>query len=233
MRSAYLIVPVALVLAFGFRRDLDARRVAAIFVLFIAAMVFWMIFEQAGSTIALFGDRLTRAEIFGWTFPSAWFQAVNPLFVILLAPVYAWLWVRLGDRQPSSPLKFVFGLAFLGLSFGLMVPAARLTAGGRVSPLWIAGLFFLQTLGELCLSPVGLSAMTKLAPPKMVGLILGIWFLADALGNKVAGLLAGEFRSDPAWLASFFSHQALAVGVCAVALLALVPWVKRLMSGLG
>jgi POT family proton-dependent oligopeptide transporter len=231
MRGAYVVGPVAVALAFGFRKDLDARRLAAIAVLFTAAMVFWMIFEQAGSTIALFGDRLTRTQILGWSFPSAWFQSVNPLFVIVLAPAFAWLWPRLGARQPSSPLKFTFGLAFLGLSFALMVPAARLTALGRVSPLWIVGLFFLQTLGELCLSPIGLSTMTRLAPPRLVGSILGVWFLADALGNKVAGLLAGEFRSDPAWLASFFSHQALAVGAAAVALLALVPWVKRLMGG--
>jgi len=231
MRSIYVIVPVAVVLLFGFRKDLNAKRIAAVAVFFIAAMVFWMIFEQAGSTIALFGDRLTRTEIFGWSFPSAWFQSINSFFVILLAPVFAWIWVKLGDRQPSSPFKFMLGLVFLGLSFALMVPAARLTATGRVSPLWVVGLFFLQTLGELCLSPVGLSTMTKLAPPKLVGLVLGIWFLADALGNKVAGLLAGEFTTDPAKLAAFFSHQAIIVGVASLALLALVPWVKRLMGG--
>ena len=231
MRSVYVISPVAIVLAYGFRKDLNAKRIAAVAVFFIAAMVFWMIFEQAGSTIALFGDRLTRTEILGWAFPSAWFQAINPFFVILLAPAFAWLWVKLGDRQPSSPLKFMLGFIFLGLSFALMVPAAKLTAMGRVSPLWIVGLFFLQTLGELCLSPVGLSTMTKLAPPKLVGLVLGIWFLADALGNKVAGLLAGEFTTDPAKLSAFFAHQALIIGACAVALLALVPWIKRLMGG--
>ena len=231
MRSIYVIAPVAIVLVFGFRKDLNARRIAAVSVFFIAAMVFWMIFEQAGSTIALFGDRLTRTELFGWAFPSAWFQSINSFFVILLAPVFAWLWVKLGDRQPSSPFKFMLGLVFLSLSFALMMPAARLTVGGRVSPLWIVGLFFLQTLGELCLSPVGLSTMTKLAPPKLVGLVLGIWFLADALGNKVAGVLAGEFTTDPVRLAGFFAHQAIIVGACALILLALVPWIKRLMGG--
>jgi len=232
MRSAYVIAPVAGAVIFGFQKTVDARRLAAVFVLFVAAMVFWMIFEQAGSTIAIFGDRLTRNSIFGLTFPSSWFQSVNPFFVIALAPIYSWLWVKLGDRQPSSPLKFVFGLVFLGLSFALMVPAARLTGEGRVSPLWIVGLFLLQTLGELCLSPVGLSAMTRLAPPRLVGMILSIWFLADALGNKVAGLFAGEFRSDPRWLAAFFGWQAAIVAGCAVLLLLLVPWVKRLMGGI-
>jgi proton-dependent oligopeptide transporter, POT family len=198
----------------------------------LAAIIFWAIFEQAGSTISLFGDRLTRCELLGYNFPSAWFQSVNSLFVILLAPLFAWLWVRLGDRQPSAPFKFTLGLVFLGLSFVLMVPAAKLTVDGKVSPFWIVGLFFLQTVGELCLSPVGLSTMTKLAPPKLIGLVMGIWFLAAALGNKLAGVLAGEFTStDGNALAHFFLVQAGWVGVATLALLACVPWVKKLMGG--
>jgi POT family proton-dependent oligopeptide transporter len=113
-----------------------------------------------------------------------------------------------------------------------MVPAARLTIEGRVSPFWIVGLFFLQTVGELLLSPVGLSTMTKLAPPKLLGLIMGIWFLAAALGNKLAGVLAGEFTAtDGHALASFFLQQAAWVGVAALALFACVPWVRKLMGG--
>jgi len=232
MRSAYIIVPIGLVLGFGFRRDLDARRIAAVLVFFIAAMVFWTVFEQAGTTIALFSDRLTRTKVGGWTFPSAWFQSLNALFVILLAPAFAWLWIKLGDRQPSSPIKFTLGLVFLGSSFVLMVPAARLTALGRVSPLWLVGLFFLQTLGELCLSPVGLSLMNKLAPPKLIGVVLGVWYLADALGNKLAGVLAGQFTTtDPTALAGFFLRQAGVVGICALVLLGLTPWVRRRMVG--
>jgi POT family proton-dependent oligopeptide transporter len=232
MRSVYLIAPIGLALGFGFRRNLDSRRIAAVFVFFVAAMVFWTVFEQAGTTIALFSDRLTRTEVLGWAFPSAWFQSLNALFVILLAPAFAWLWLRLGPRQPSSPIKFTLGLVLLGLSFALMVPAARFTAVGRVSPFWLVGLFFLQTLGELCLSPVGLSLMTKLAPAKLIGVVLGIWYLADALGNKLAGVLAGQFTTtDPAGLAAFFLRQAWVVGGCAVALLALTPWVKRRMGG--
>jgi POT family proton-dependent oligopeptide transporter len=203
-----------------------------VFVFFIAAMIFWAIFEQAGLTIALFADQLTRGEVAGLPFPSAWFQSFNPLFVILLAPLFAWWWVRLGPRQPSSPMKFVLGLFFLGLSFLLMVPAALLTAGGRVSPLWLVGLFFLQTVGELFLSPVGLSTMTKLAPMKFVGLMLGVWFLAAAWGNKLAGVLGSGFTAgDAQGLAAFFLQQAALVGVATIALLALVPWVKRLMGG--
>ncbi|MBN2507614.1 MAG: peptide MFS transporter [Verrucomicrobia bacterium] len=268
LRYGYVAVPLLLILWFGIgprtrapavsssgqgRRpasaDMDAggerKRIAAILVFSLAALVFWAIFEQAGSTISLFADELTdrtlpndgAVTVLGWTvrigspFPSAWFQSVNSLFVILLAPCFAWLWVRLGDRQPSAPVKFTLGLVFLGLSFLLMVPAASLTAAGRVSPWWIIGLFFLQTVGELCLSPVGLSTMTKLAPARLLGLVMGIWFLAAAMGNKLAGVLAGDFTStDSHALARFFLEQALWVAVATVALLACVPWVKRLMG---
>jgi proton-dependent oligopeptide transporter, POT family len=226
-------VQIAAILFFALKPDRDSKRIAAILMFFVAAEIFWAIFEQSGSTIALFGDELTRTTIFGWNFPSAWFQSMNPIFVIMLAPLFAWLWVSLGKKQPSSPFKFMLGLVFLGLSFVLMVPAAKLTAEGRVSPLWLVGLFFLQTVGEMCLSPVGLSTMTKLAPQRLLGLIMGIWFLAAALGNKLAGVLAGHFESkDPTVLANFFLHQATWVGVATLVLLALVPWVKRLMGGI-
>lgn len=224
---------IAAVLFFALQPSQESKRLAAILVLFIAAQVFWAIFEQMGSSISLFADRLTNNEIFGHPFPSSWWQSVNSAWVILLAPFFALLWIRLGTRQPSSPAKFVLGLLLVALSFVLMVPAAKLTADGRVSPLWLIGLYFLQTSGEMLVSPVGLSTMTKLAPPRLGGMIMGIWFLALALGNKLAGALAGEFTSEsPAELASFFWHQALWVGLATLALFALVPWVKRLMSGI-
>jgi POT family proton-dependent oligopeptide transporter len=223
---------VAAVLFFAFRPDRDSKRLAAILVFFIAAEIFWAIFEQTGSTISLFADKLTRNEIFGYAFPSSWWQSVNSIWVITLAPIFALLWIKLGSRQPSSPLKFVLGLGFVALSFVLMVPAAKLTADGKIGPLWLVGLFFLQTVGEMLLSPVGLSTMTKLAPARLVGLVMGIWFLAAALGNKLAGVLAGDFTAtDSAALANFFLHQAIWVGVATAALLALVPWMKKLMGG--
>ncbi|MBI5770702.1 MAG: peptide MFS transporter [Verrucomicrobia bacterium] len=223
---------IAAILFFAFRADQDSKRIAAILVFFFAAEIFWAIFEQTGSSISLFADRLTRNEILGWNFPSSYWQSVNSIWVILLAPVFAWLWIKLGHRQPSSPMKFTLGLLFVALSFVLMVPAAKLTAAGKVGPIWLLALFFLQTIGEMLLSPVGLSTMTKLAPPRLLGLVMGIWFLAAALGNKLAGVLAGEFKSDnPAELATFFWHQALGVGVATLVLLALVPWVKKLMCG--
>jgi len=229
---ALFALQIAAIIFFALRPDQDSKRMAAILVFFFAAEIFWAIFEQTGSTISLFADRLTRNEIFGSAFPSSWWQSVNSIWVITLAPIFAVLWISLGSKQPSSPMKFVLGLLCVALSFALMVPAAKLTAEGKIGPMWLISLFFLQTCGEMLLSPVGLSTMTKLAPARLLGLVMGIWFLAAALGNKLAGVLAGEFKSDnPAQLADFFLHQALIVGGCTLALLALVPWVKKLMGG--
>jgi POT family proton-dependent oligopeptide transporter len=232
LRAFFLLVPIAAIGWFARASDIDGRRFAAVFVFFIASMLFWAVFEQAGISISLFGDQLTRKSLFGWSFPSAWYQALNALFVVMLAPIFAWAWLRLGPRQPTSPVKFVLGLTVLGLSFLLMVPAALLTAQGQISPLWLVALFFVQTVGELFLSPVGLSTMTKLAPPNLVGLVLGVWFLAAAWGNKLAGILGGGYDgTDPHGLAIFFLQQAAMLAVAALVLLALVPWLKRLMGG--
>jgi POT family proton-dependent oligopeptide transporter len=233
IRLSYIGAPVAAILWFGSRGGVNARRIAAVLVFFLAAMIFWAILEQTGSTIALFGERLTdRSLPGGGSFPASYFQSVNPAMIFILAPLFAWLWVRLGRRQPSTPIKFTLGLGFAALSLLLMVPAARLTAHGPVSPWWIVGMYVLQTIGELCLSPVGLSVMTKLSPGNLQGLILGVWFLASALGNKVAGVLAGNFTSDdPAGLSHFFLVEAVWVGAATLGLLALVPWMRRLMGG--
>lgn len=230
---AVFVLQIVAVLVFAFRPDPDSKRLAAILIFFFAAEIFWAIFEQTGSSLSLFADRLTRNEVVGYSFPSSWWQSVNSVWVITLAPVFAFLWIKLGVRQPSSPMKFSLGLMFISLSFVLMVPAAKLTASGKVGPWWLVGVFFLQTVGEMCISPVGLSTMTKLAPPRLLGLVMGIWFLATALGNKLAGVLAGEFKSENSGeLVSFFSQQAIWVAVAAALLLALVPWTRRLMGGI-
>lgn len=232
LRYSFLAVPSAAAIYCSLSADKTVRRFAAILVFTVASLIFWAIYEQAGTTISLFGDRLTRTSILGVNFPSSYYQVLNSSYVIVLSGVFAWLWLRLGDRQPSSPMKFTLGLAFVSLSFLMMVPAARLTAHGPVSPFWLFGVFFLQTLGELCLSPVGLSVMTKLAPERFMGLVLGVWFLGSALGNKLAGVLSGGFSTDnPEVLAHFFLTQAIWVAVATGVLFALSPWVKRLMGG--
>jgi POT family proton-dependent oligopeptide transporter len=209
------------------------KRIAAMFSFFVFATVFWAAYEQAGSTLNLFGDRYTRLSVLGFSFPSSWFVAVQALFVILLAPVFAWLWVRLGAREPSSPAKFAWGLFFIGMSFLLLVPVGGLAQsepGVRVSPFWLVACYFVQELGELSLSPVGLSVFTKLAPVKIVGMMLGVWFLANGLGNKLAGWTAGFFTSMP--LSQLFgSIAAVCLGAAAIQLVLIKP-VRRLMGGI-
>jgi POT family proton-dependent oligopeptide transporter len=205
---------------------------AAVGVYFIAAMIFWAIFEQAGTTLSLFADALTRNQILGMSFPSAWYQSANPVFVILLTPFIAALWLKLGPNQPSSPVKFALGLAFLAAGFLLMVPAANYAAEGRVSPLWLLGLYFLFTVGELMLSPVGLSTMTRIAPAKMTGFVLGLWFLAAAFGNKLAGDVGAAFTAtDPEALSLSFLAQSALVAVAAAFMFAVAPIVNRLSDG--
>lgn len=224
-----IVVPVAvfswMIFGKGWTAE-ERKRAAAIFVLFAAAAVFWAAFEQAGTSLNLFGDRNTDRHIFGYEFPAAWFQSVQPILVILLAPLFAWLWLALGRREPSSPAKFSLGLVFGGLAFAVMVPAAHSMG---VSPWWLVSCYFLQTLGELCLSPVGLSAMTKLAPQRAVGLIMGIWFLASSIGNWLAGRAGGLFSSMP--LPKLFGSVAAVCLVAAIVLALLIKPTKRMMSG--
>ncbi|HEX9161057.1 MAG TPA: peptide MFS transporter, partial [Thermoanaerobaculia bacterium] len=177
----------------------DWARIGAISILTLFALLFWAGFEQAGSSLNLFADRATRLNIFNWAYPSSWFQSVEPLFVILFSPIFAWIWLNLGRREPSSPAKFTLGLAFLTLSFLLILPAAHAfeRTHGRVSPMWLIGLYFLQMVGELCLSPVGLSMVTKLSPARLVGLMMGVWFFATAMGNYVSGWVAGFLENRP------------------------------------
>jgi POT family proton-dependent oligopeptide transporter len=208
----------------------DYKRMGAVVVFFIFVSIFWGAYEQAGSTLNLFADRYTALTVAGFDFPSSWFQSVPALFVILLAPVFAWLWTRLGDRQPSTPAKFVYGLLFAALAFLLLMPAGTIAQQGiKVSPMWLVGAYFLLELGELCLSPVGLSAVTKLAPSQLVGLAMGIWFLSNSAGNMLAGWAGTFFSTMP--LDQLFGASAAATTVAAVILMLLLKPVKGLMAG--
>jgi len=207
-------------------------RIAAVVVFFAFAALFWAAYEQAASTLNLFVDRYADRTVLGWTVPSSWFVAIQPLFVILLSGVFAWLWVRLGPREPSTPAKFSLGLLFAGLSFVLLLPAGAIAQRGGgvlVSSLWLVGAYFLQVVGELCLSPVGNSAVTKLAPPRIVGMMMGVWFLSIAAGNKLAGWVAGLSASVP--LTTLFGALAGVTLGAAVVLFLLLKPVRRLMGG--
>ena len=174
----------------------ELKRVLVIFILFIFSILFWMTYEQAGSSLTLFADRLTSETVLGWKYPSSWFQSVPAIFVIILAPVLAAIWQGWGVRQPSSPGKFTIGLFFAGIAFVLITLASMASGGARVSPMWLIGVYFLQTIGELCLSPVGLSTVTKLSPGRMVGLMLGVWFLSISIGSYIAGLTTRLFAGN-------------------------------------
>jgi POT family proton-dependent oligopeptide transporter len=177
----------------------ERGRLWVVFVFFVCAAIFWSVFEQAGSTLNLFADRSTRNELLGFPFPSSWFQALQPVLIILFAPLFAWLWVRLGRRQPAAPAKFAVGLIGVGLGFVILIPAAAMSAtpGVLVSPLWLTVVYLIHTWAELCLSPVGLSSMTKLAPPRVVGSMMGVWFLGASVGNFMAGQMASFYEKMP------------------------------------
>lgn len=201
----------------------DWFRMGMIFILFFFSALFWMAFEQAGSSLNLFADQLTRHEIFGIQFPSSWLQAVNPIFIILLAPLFSWLWIKLGKHQPSSSVKFSLGLLFAGFGFFLLAFASRFVGEGAVSPLWLIGVFFLHTCGELCLSPVGLSMVSKLAPRQLVSFLLGIWFVSVAIGNYAGGYVASFFNTDSENLVTLFNSVGYVTAGAALLLLALTP----------
>jgi POT family proton-dependent oligopeptide transporter len=209
----------------------EKKRIAVIFVFFMAAVLFWAGFEQAGSSLNLFADRLTQRVIFGWEMPASFLQSVNSIFIILLAPVFGALWVRLGRRQPSTPAKMGYGLAFLAIGFLVLAWGASFTAGGaRVSMMWLIVTYLLHTVGELCLSPVGLSSVTKLSPRSLVGQMMGTWFMGTALGNLIAGLAAGGFEGMG--VEELFLSVAKVTGIAGLVLLVLAKPIRKFMGAL-
>jgi POT family proton-dependent oligopeptide transporter len=207
----------------------ELKRVLVIFILFLFSILFWMTYEQAGSSLTLFADRLTRTTIFGWTYPSSWFQSVPAIFVIIFAPIIGAIWQTLGKRQPSSPGKFTIGLFFAGIAFVVIAFAATLTTAGRVSPAWLVLVYFLQTIGELCLSPVGLSTVSKLSPARMLGLMMGVWFLSISIGSYIAGLTTRLFEgNDAAVLTRAFGMFAGITLLAAIILAVLTPLIKKM-----
>ena len=185
--------------------------------LFLGAAVFWSGFEQAGSSLNLFASRYTQLEFTWFTIYSSWFQSVNSIFIILFAPVFAYLWVILAKKNlnPTIPTKFAAGLLFLALGFLMMMFASMIVAGGeKAMPTWLLMTYLFHTFGELTLSPVGLSAITKLSPRKIMGQMMGMWFVASALGNLIAGQIAGEFKEISSFPKpiSKYSYDSLSYG---------------------
>ncbi|ANP55484.1 POT family proton-dependent oligopeptide transporter [Streptomyces griseochromogenes] len=167
----------------------DKSKITGYVWFFVVAAVFWMIYDQSGSTLNLFANDHTANKLWGFHFPASWFQSLNPLFVMALAPVIATLWIKLGHRNPSTTVKFALGLVGIGVSFGVMMLAMGAASGdAKVTPLWLCAVYLIQTVAELCLSPVGLSVTTKLAPQKYASQMMGLWFLAVTAGDCLAAL---------------------------------------------
>ncbi len=213
----------------------EKKRTIALIILLLGCAMFWSGFEQAGSSLTFFADRYTQLEFSWFTIPSTWFQSVNAMFIFMFAPVFAWLWVALARRNlnPSTPAKFGIGLILLAIGFLVMVGAATVVVNGdKAMPTWLIMTYLLHTFGELALSPVGLSVTTKLAPKRFVGQMMGMWFLASALGNLIAGQIAGEFSADnvAAFPDQYMSIVLTAGGVGVIMLLLTKP-IKKLMCG--
>jgi proton-dependent oligopeptide transporter, POT family len=200
---------------FGAENSDERRRLIVMFVLFLSAIVFFACFEQAGSVLTLFAEKFTNREIFGWKFGSTLYQSCNSIFVVMLAPVFAVIWVTLAKKgkEPVTPFKFALGMIFVGLGCLIMVIPGRAAVNGQLSgPFWLVGLYLAQTLGELCLSPVGLSSMSRLAPARWGGLVLGIWFLGSSIGNYFAGR-AVKLSESMAYDDFFLLNAAIPIGL--------------------
>ncbi len=232
----YAVIVIAVVffaylLVFTKHTGLEKRRMIVIFWLFVLSAIFWSGFEQAGSSLNLFARDSTDRMLGGWELPASWLQSVNATFIIILAPVFGSLWITLArlQRNPSIPVKFAIGL--LGLAGGFFViawGAANAEDGSLVSPAWLVVMYFLHTVGELSLSPVGLSSITKLAPAGRVGQMMGVWFIGTALGNLFAGLVAGQLETLAP--ADLFGNVALTIGIAGGVAILVFPLVKRLMG---
>jgi POT family proton-dependent oligopeptide transporter len=200
-------------------------------------MIFWSAFEQQPTSFNLFARDFTDRNVFGWEIPTTWVQLINPFFIVTLSLVFAWMWGALAKRgiDLSSPTKFGFAVFLAGLGFLVMYFAAtRVVASGgalKVSLLWITASFFLQSCGELALSPVGLSSMTKLAPNRFVGQMMGVWFMASALGNLIAGIVGGEVDPNKLdELPKLFMRSTISLFIAAVVLWGLVVPIRRMMG---
>ncbi len=188
-----------------------------------------MIYDQAGSTLSVFAEEKTDLTVGSFTIPVPWLQSINPIFIIIFAPIFAGIWSKLGDRAPSTPLKFAWALQGIALSFLIMIiPALDAESGAQVAVWWLVGVYLIQTWAELLLSPIGLSASTRLAPPGMEGQMLALWFLAVSVGDTIGAQILSRIGDNYVRVFTTFGIMALAAGIIA---LLFVPRLKRMMGG--
>jgi len=230
-----------------FKCDPEERdRLIVVGILILFSLIFWALFEQAGSSLNILTDRGVDRVIFGWEVPASMFQSLNAGFIFTIAPLFALLWIALAKRnmEPSTPIKFSIGIVFVGLGFLALVYGMKLSDGLQTGVMWIILIYLLHTLGELCLSPVGLSSVTKLSPQRIVGFMMGMWFFASAAGNYVAGLIARATSSESSGVSGEVYNLAqkqsfidvytdvglMAIG-CGIILALITPLLKKLMHG--
>jgi POT family proton-dependent oligopeptide transporter len=228
-----------LILREGFKDGAVRRDMAlAMLIIFVFNVMFWCFFEQAGSSFNFLAQNIVERDFGGWIFPVGWFQSVNSLAIITLAPVLAWLWVKMGSRNPSIPRKFGLGLIFNGLAFLLLMFALSSLVDPQTLkiPFWtLFMVYVIQSIGELCLSPIGLSMVTKLAPVRLVGFGMGGWFLSTAIGNNLSGIFAshvsGETGMNVESALSGYTFGFWALLGSGVLLFLLAPLIQKLMHG--
>ena len=224
----------------------ERDRLIVVGILILFSLIFWALFEQAGSSLNILTDRGVDRVMFGWEVPASMFQSLNAGFIFTIAPLFAMLWIALAKRnmEPSTPIKFSIGIVFVGLGFLALVYGMKSSEGLQTGIFWIVLIYLLHTLGELCLSPVGLSSVTKLSPQRIVGFMMGMWFFASAAGNYVAGLIARATASESSgksgdvfslaqkqsFMDVYTDVGLIAIG-CGIFLAVITPLLKKLMHG--
>ncbi len=236
---ALIIIPAVLLMIESIREGAVARdKMIAMLIILAFNILFWMFFEQAGSSFNFLAEKIVDRDLSGWIFPTGWFQSVNSIAIIALAPIIAWIWVKMGNRNPSIPRKFSLGLIFNGLAFLLLMFALSQLVDATTFkiPFWtLFMVYVIQSVGELCLSPIGLSMVTKLAPSKLTGFAMGTWFMSIAIGNNLSGIFAGEVSGEGG-MTTGSALQAYTSGFWALMisggiLLLIAPLVNKLMHG--
>lgn len=242
--AACIVIP-GFVISDDSLSSIERKRILVIYIIAFFVIFFWAAFEQAGISLTYFADEQTNRDIMGWTMPASWFQSFNAIFVVLLAPLFSVLWIKLGQKnmEPASPTKQAIGLFLLSLGYLLIaIGVKHVEPGVKVSMLWLTGLYFIHTMGELTLSPIGLSMVNKLSPARFASLLMGVWYLSMATANKLAGTLsslypeAGKTKNflgfEIAGLYDFFMIFVVMSAVAALILFLLSKWLQKLMHGI-
>ncbi|MFI3265914.1 MAG: peptide MFS transporter [Rikenellaceae bacterium] len=242
--SSVIVMPI-FILTDKSLTKLEQQRIGVIYIIAFFVIFFWAAFEQAGASLTFFADEQTDRHIFGWEMPASYFQSFNAIFIVMLAPLFAMLWSFLGKKnvEPASPLKQALGLFLLSLGYLFIAYGVRGVEGTtKVSMVWLVGLYFIHTMGELCLSPIGLSMVNKLSPARFSSLLMGVWYLSTSAANKLSGVLSslypegGVVRSFMGYrvenLADFFMLFVFMSGAAAIILFLLSSKLKKMMAGI-